>query len=144
MNLVLRRRPSFGGATIGELFLGDERVCFTLEDQVREVAGAPVSKWKISRETAIPAGRYRIVIDFSNRFQRMTPRLLNVPGFEGIRIHPGNCPADTEGCLLPGTSTVNDRWVSQSGLACAKLTGLIKLAIDRGEEVWIDVCSADA
>ena len=81
-------------STISEVFVGNEYQCFFLEDPVREV--------KVPGKTAIPYGRYEIVTSFSNRFQTMLPLLLNVPNFEGVRIHPGNTPGDTEGCLLPG------------------------------------------
>lgn len=85
-------------STISEWFLDNstERICFGLEDKVREPG------IKVYGQTAIPAGKYRVVLEYSNRFNRITPLLLNVPNYEGIRIHPGNTSKDTLGCLLPG------------------------------------------
>ena len=69
---------------------------------MREVPGQPVSSWKVQNQTAIPVGRYRVIVDKSARFGRQMPHILNVPGFDGIRIHSGNTDADTDGCLLLG------------------------------------------
>lgn len=102
MRLDLHRRPSLNGATIGTLAIDGVPVCFTLEDVVREVPGVPVSEWKIPGETAIPAGTYEVIITPSARFKRDLPLLVGVPGFSGVRIHPGNTAADTEGCILVG------------------------------------------
>lgn len=94
MNLTLKRRWVERDATIGELFLDGLWECYTLEDLVRDV--------KLPGRTAIPAGSYDITLDFSPRFGRVLPHLLNVPGFEGIRLHAGNLPDDTSGCILVG------------------------------------------
>ena len=69
--------------------------CHTLEDTVR-------TGEKVMHKTAIPSGRYRLIMSYSNRFKRVMPQLMNVPGFEGIRIHPGNTADDSSGCILVG------------------------------------------
>lgn len=97
---------------------------------------------KIYGRTAIPAGRYRVEISFSNRFKRDLPILLNVPGFSGIRIHPGNRHVDTEGCLLPGKTywkENNEFVVGTSRTASADLQFKIAGALKRGEEVWLTI-----
>lgn len=98
MEMQLRRRWAEGDATIGELALSidGEKVCYTLEDVVR----APGVK--VPSKTSIPAGRYKVVMTFSNRFKRELPLLLSVPMFDGIRFHGGNVAGDTEGCILVG------------------------------------------
>lgn len=144
MNLILRRRPSNETCTIGELYDDDGSfVCYICEDPVREIANAPVLTWKVLGDTAIPQGRYRITITYSNRFKRQLPLLNMVPGFAGIRIHPGNGPEDTEGCLLPGMSVQpGDAGVLESRTAFKKLYDLIDEELVRGEEVWIDIRNA--
>jgi len=100
-------REEFSGiSTVGRLFfrLSDRGswtwLCWTLEDIVREVEGHPVAMWKVKGRTAVPRGTYCVRVTYSNRFKTSLPLLLDVPGFEGIRIHGGNTASDTEGCIL--------------------------------------------
>ena len=97
MRLELRRTTYTRESTVGELFVDGVFECYVLED----VARAPRSP-KVFGRTAIPAGTYGVVVTMSNRFRRLMPLLLNVPGYAGVRIHSGNTAADTEGCLLLG------------------------------------------
>lgn len=138
MKIQVIRFQCGADCTIGELLVDREHECWTLEDVVRP-DGAP----KVYGETAIPYGTYRVVITFSNRFQRDLPLLLNVPGFEGIRIHPGNTAADTHGCLLVGTGRTGAS-VTNSRMAFDALFPKIRDAIDNGEEVTITYSSGDA
>lgn len=102
MKLSVSRNPSHDGVTIGSLAIDDEFFCYTLEDEVREVADKPVQEWKVPGQTAIPKGIYQLLITPSQRFGQDMPLIADVPGYTGIRIHPGNTEADTEGCLLVG------------------------------------------
>ena len=138
MNLELRREPSTENGTFGKLYIDNVFACYSLEDEVREVEGKPVAKWKIKGETAIPKGRYQIIINHSNRFKRELPLLLKVPGFEGVRFHSGNTEADTEGCILVGTER-NATAVLNSRVAFNELMGDIQEALDHGEQVWISI-----
>lgn len=131
MELKLVRLAFTDKSTISELFVDGKYQCYVLEDRVRE---GP----KVYGETAIPYGRYEVKVTYSNRFKKDLPLLLNVPGFEGIRIHPGNSPANTEGCLLPGRTCGPD-WVGESRLAFEPLFEKIEQALDNGEDVWITI-----
>lgn len=116
MTLHVFREPSEDGATFGALFVDGHFECLTLEDEIREQPGVTVAAWKVPGQTAIPARTYPVQITPSRRFKRLLPILLNVPGFEGIRIHPGNAIADTHGCLLVGRTRTDGR-VGESRLA---------------------------
>jgi hypothetical protein len=105
MEITSTRRWYTSTSTISELVLHPsdatelrpaDRFCFVLEDMVR----APGVK--VPGETAIPSGRYRVIVDWSNRFRKYSFHILDVPNFSGIRIHSGNTDQDTEGCLLAG------------------------------------------
>lgn len=95
LNLRLSRHTLTETETLGNLLANGKMFCYTLEDRVRRPNEA-----KVYGETAIPAGRYEVVVDMSTRFKRLMPRLLKVPGFEGIRMHGGNTHIDTHGCPL--------------------------------------------
>ena len=137
MKLRLERAPAVG-CTIGELTVDGAFECYVLEDQVREITGQPVEQWKVRGDTAIPRGIYRVDITPSARFKRELPILVGVAGFEGVRIHPGNSSADTEGCLLPGR-TRTDRTVTESKAAFNALYAKIRQALDDGDVVTVEI-----
>ena len=129
----LVREPSTERATLGKLYLDESLFCYTLEDVVREIKGVPIWKWKIPGSTAIPTGSYELWRTFSNRFRRVTPLVANVPGFNGIRIHPGNTDMDTSGCILVGTGILNGDFITGSGLAFRDLDKKIQEALKVGK-----------
>ena len=116
MKLSVKRFHFGPTCTIGRLYVDDTFYSYTLEDTVREKEGVAVDKWKVFGQTAIPKGSYPVAITMSNRFKRELPQLLSVPGFEGVRIHPGNKSADTEGCILVGATwdEKNEDWIGGS------------------------------
>lgn len=119
MNLLLRRLHKTDNSTIGKLFIDGVFECYTLEDVEREI--------KIKGETAIDKGTYKVIITPSNRFKRDLPLLLNVPNFEGVRIHSGNTNHDTEGCILVGTTRSTD-FIGNSRKAFESLFNKMKVA----------------
>jgi len=135
---TLRRRHSDGGATIGELDLGSGRFCYTLEDEIREQPGVQVAAWKVPGATAIPAGRYKLTVTPSQRFGRLLPLLVGVPGFTGVRIHPGNTPADTEGCILVGQAIGGQASLLRSRLAFDDLFKRLRHAV-RVMDVYLEI-----
>lgn len=130
MKLKLVREIFTDKSTIGKLFINEEFECYTLEDVVREE--------KIFGETAIPEGLYKVVTVFSNHFKRRVPLLVNVPNFQGIEIHVGNTPKDTNGCVLVGRKDGVNR-IFESVLAFESLYKKIEKAEKSGDEITIDV-----
>tara|TARA_R110000868_G_scaffold3236_1_gene21251 strand:+ start:478 stop:864 length:387 start_codon:yes stop_codon:yes gene_type:complete len=112
MLIIIRRLYKGEKSIIGEMTVDGIFECFTLEDIERPI--------KIKGETAIPKGTYKVIINQSNRFKRQLPLLLNVPGFEGVRIHSGNTNHDTEGCILVG-QTRHKEFIGKSRKAFDKL-----------------------
>jgi hypothetical protein len=129
MILELKRKIFTDDSTIGELSIDGEFVCFTLEDKVRDV--------KIKAITAIPYGKYEVIINFSNRFQKYMPLLLNVPNYEGVRIHPGNTKNDTEGCILVGNSK-SLNFIGGSRVTFASLFTRMK-KIEKKDKIFINI-----
>jgi len=129
MDLKVLRKQLTARSTIGELHVDGKFECFTLEDAVRPV--------KIKGVTAIPAGVYEVVVSFSERFRRPLPLLLNVPNFDGVRIHAGNTDTDTEGCLLVGRTKAADS-IGASRAAFDALFAKIQSAAAR-EKVFLEI-----
>ena len=130
MELKLQRKWLTEQSTIGELTIDGKHACYVLEDVVRAE--------KIHGKTAIPAGRYRISLTPSARFKRILPLLNDVPNYAGVRIHPGNTAADTEGCLLPGMQR-GDNQVIASRVAFQNLFTQLSAANRKGEDIWIEI-----
>ncbi len=135
--------------SIGELSVeGDDFTCYTLEDKDRKLSSDDtvehIKEIKVYGRTAIPYGRYEIIISYSNRFKKELPLLLGVKGFDGIRIHPLNEASETDGCVGVGLQkdVVNNK-ILQSRAAFAILFQLIKDKI-RTEKVFITIGNINA
>src|SRR5438270_9461386 len=135
MEMQVTRQTCTDESTIGELTIDGVHQCFTLEDKVR----GP-NEPKVFGETAIPAGRYEVVVNFSDHFKKMLPELVAVPNFEGVRIHSGNTDKDTEGCILVGT-TKGTNVVNGSRDAFNALFAKIQAAA-ANEKVFIEIKQA--
>ena len=151
MELILERIAKKKTYTIGHLYIAKEpvgnnpglgqpltkglQICDTLEPTWRDYANGA---YKVKGRSAIPEGRYAVVISFSPKFKQWLPILLGVPKFEGIRIHAGNCSEDTEGCILVGKNREVGK-VLDSRIWLHRLKQKIVEAKDKGEPVWITI-----
>lgn len=144
MELELRRSQGLltDKSSISKLYVDGKYECYILEDKDRgltqSMSLAEITARKVYGETAIPKGRYEIVITESARFKRKLPLLLDVIGYEGIRIHTGNVAADTHGCLLPCTVISKD-FGGQSTQAFNNLYAKIEKALNNKEKVFITI-----
>jgi len=100
-------------STIGEMLINGKHFCWTLEDfdrdKNRDGDIDDPGEEKVYGETAIPSGIYNIKLTMSPHFKRITPEILNVKGYGGVRIHGGNSKVDTLGCVLVAYNKGTDR-----------------------------------
>ena len=135
MKLTLKRIALRSTYTIGRLYVDGNYFCDTLEDTVRDLnknGKFDNGEKKVYAKTAIPYGTYEIKWTYSPRFKKYTPQLMNVPSFEGIRIHAGSTPADTAGCLLLGENK-KVGMVLNSRVTINKFYPIIKKACSKGK-----------
>lgn len=137
MNIEIKRTIFTSKSTIGLLFVDGKKMGYTLEDVARP------NCVKVQNETAIPAGEYSVIIDDSTRFKRPMPHILNVPGFEGVRIHKGNTSTDTEGCVLVGLQMGTDQ-IWDCAAVFDPLFALMKAALDKLEAVELTITNEQA
>ena len=151
MELILERIAKRKTYTIGRLYIREQVMdeylpgyenkyfCDTLEPTWRDYANGA---YKVKGRSAIPEGRYAVVISWSPKFKQWLPILLGGPEFnkqwQGIRIHAGNTAKDTEGCILVGQNREVGK-VLDSRKCLYELKQKIVEAKDRGEAVWITI-----
>ena len=135
MKIKLKRIALKKDYTIGKLYIDDVYFCDTLEDAVRDLnknGKFDNGEKKIYSQTAIPYGTYEVKWTYSPRFKKHTPQLINVPQFEGIRIHAGSYSKDTEGCILLGENK-KVGMVLNSRVTINKFYPIIKDACSKGK-----------
>lgn len=151
MELILERIAKRRTYTIGRLYIrrqvvdeyltgtADDYFCDTLEPTWRDYKNGA---YKVKGRSAIPEGRYAVVISYSPKFKQWLPILLGGPEFnrkwQGIRIHAGNTAKDTEGCILVGKNKLVGQ-VVDSRIWIHRLKQKIVEAKGRGEPVWITI-----
>lgn len=126
MKLTVIRTDLLPDRTLGLLDIDGVFFCYTLEDTDRQLEVDIMRKQY--GETAIPRGTYPMVLDFSARFKRVLPHVLGVAGFDGIRIHAGNTPVDTHGCVLVGDTRLPGNTLGNSRPAMDRLMKRLSLA----------------
>ena len=153
MKLKIDRKWRKSTYTVGILYVDGVRFCETLEDKDRGLFQgdtlSQIKSLKVYGETAIPIGTYTVAMDvLSPKYSAVAwykdlcvgkmPRLLDVPGFEGILIHPGNTALDSYGCILVGRNT-KVGMVTESKATFKKLYKKMRAAHDRGEKITITI-----
>lgn len=130
MKIEVKRKWYGPSYTIGKIFIDGKEFSDTLEDVARKV--------KIPNETCIPSGTYKVIVNMSTRFKRLMPRILDVPGFEGILIHNGTDQSNTSGCILVGNNNVIGK-LTDSRQTFYNLFKIINDAYERKEEITIKI-----
>ena len=154
MRILIVRKWKKENYTIGKLYLEDIPFCETLEDRDRGLSNSmpleSIKTIKKSADTAIPTGTYKVRMDIispkyskkdwyvKNCHQSRMPRLENVPGYEGVLIHPGNSSEDTEGCILVGKNKMKGMVVN-SKETFLQLYSKMYAAYKRGEKIVITI-----
>lgn len=153
MELTLKRIYKGDKYTIGNLYInGTQKFCDTLEDTDRSLDKSmsidEIKSIKQPSITAIPTGKYSIAMDIqSPKFKHYKqyafcdgylPRLVGVPGFDGILIHIGNKPEDSDGCILVGKNKVKGQ-VINSTKTFKELYSVLKNAVNNHEEIIITI-----
>lgn len=152
LNLKLDRRYKCNGYTIGHLYVDGRYFCDTLEDADRGLTDtmslAAIKLRKIFGKTAIPTGTYRVKLTYSAKFANkpwakkyggLVPEILNVKGFSGARIHPGNDQYDTDGCPLVGENKVKGKVINSVEKYCELMNEYLIPAHRRNDEIWITI-----
>ena len=141
MELLLQRLRHDADGTLSVLFVQSEVYAFVPEDPPQDV--------KIKGHTRIPAGRYRLTLEdspkFSPKYGHRMLTVCDVPGFEGIRVHRGNSPADTMGCILPNAHVTlgEPSLFYMSDLAYKRMYQEVAPFIEQGGEAWITIRDED-
>jgi len=130
MELKLHRIFHNEKYTIGKLFINGVYFSDTIEDVERDI--------KIQNETAISKGRYQVIVNMSNRFKRMLPLLIDVPNFEGIRIHNGKDQNSSSGCIIVGENKIKGE-LTNSTFYMNKITDLLITEQQKGIKSYITI-----
>lgn len=142
MKILVKRIAKRDTYTIGKMYLDGKYFCDTLEDTDRNLKQtdsiSSIKKVKIPNKTAIPSGTYELIVNMSPKFKRRLPRLLNVPGFDGILIHRGNSDRETSGCLLVGENKIVGKVINSTKYE-TKLVSILTERQNKGEAIEIEI-----
>ena len=153
MKVKVERRWPKVTYTIGRLYIDGIYYCNTLEDHDRGLKQSDplptIQKRKVAGETAIPKGVYEVTLNvtspkyagvawYYNFCRGKMPRLKDVPGFDGILIHPGTDALDTKGCILVGKNTKVGK-LTESRASFQEIYKQMKEAADQGEKITIEI-----
>lgn len=138
MSLNLVRTDRHPNYTVGSLFIDGEFLCYTLEDEDRGLTQTmpldEIKEKKVYGKTAIPKGVYTVDMstistkfkdrEWAKPYDGKLPRLVGVPGYEGVLIHVGNTAEDTLGCILVGANCFNGK-LTNSTVTFHKLMAIL-------------------
>lgn len=139
MLLTLQRKIFNETSCEGNLLIDGEWFCHTIEDKVRAKPNEWKKELKVHGKTAIPYGKYPVLVTWSNRFNRLLTGIFNVPDFEGIRLHNGTSDKSSEGCIILSykNDAANHKLINDKGAMndlCKKIS-----AAQKTQKVYIEI-----
>ena len=142
MELRLERKYRSNNYCIDKLYINGKYFSDALEDPDRGLTDSmsleEIKKIKIKGNTCIPYGTYNVTITYSPRFKKNLPLIKNVKGFEGIRVHNGNIPQHTEGCVLLGFNKIKGQVINSKDTV-NKFIDIVQDALNKGDKVPITI-----
>lgn len=138
MNIILERKIHNATSTEGNIYIDGKWFCHTIEDVTRAKLGEWKSENKVYAQTAIPYGKYQVMVTWSNRFKRMLTAILNVPDFSGIRIHNGSTENSSSGCVIVSFKEGGNHNLVNDPAAMNQLCRLVEDA-QKTSKVYIDI-----
>lgn len=153
MEIVVKRIAKKPDYTIGRVYVNGVYLCDSIEDKDRGLKQSmtlgEIRKIKVAKQTAIPSGNYELTLHvksptfsqkafYKNYCDGYVPRILNVPGFDGILMHCGSTQNSSAGCIILGYNTVVGR-VTNSETAYKIFYSNLKAASDKGERITITI-----
>lgn len=142
MKVIILRSVFNTDCTIGEFFIDGSYVCDAMEPADKglwkDMPMWYIRKNKVKGKTAIPYGTYEVIISRSPKFKKDLPEVLDVPCFSGIRMHAGNWPKDTEGCIMFGKWRGGSQ-IKESKLWTDTVIARISDALNKGEKVYLEI-----
>lgn len=152
LELTIERRYFKHTYCIGRFFVDGMEFSDVLEDKDRglsqDMSTVAIYKKKVYGQTAIPTGRYEVRLSVSPKFANrewckryggLVPEILNVPGFDGIRIHPGSNSASTSGCPLVGENRIVGGLVNSQQAFFDLMDYYLMPAHQRGQKMFITI-----
>ena len=152
VNLKVIRKWPKAAYTVGRFYVGTAFFGNSMEDADRglwqTMPLAEIQRRKIWGQTAIPKGTYVVKLTYSSKFATRTwgykyrglvPQIVDVPGFEGIRIHPGSTANDTSGCILVGINKRVGMLLNSTSTYYKLMDDYLMPAYRRGEGITITI-----
>jgi hypothetical protein len=142
MEIVVKITKKAKGYRAGEMWIDGKFFCHTIEDEDRGlVKTMPLEEIKAKKKfgiTGIPFGKYQVAMTYSNRFKTYMPQILDVPGWEGVRIHIANKATELEGCIAVAVESGDDGFAGNSATAYKALLKAIK-QVEKKEKIWLTI-----
>ena len=126
-------RSYYPHGTNGQLYLGNEMLCATIE-----------LPWKENRRqvSCIPEGRYELKRRYSERFGEHL-LVMRVTGRSYILIHAfNNALAESKGCIAPVSKCIGEGKGTFSRDALKKLTTLVYPELEKRKPVFLTIKKA--
>jgi len=139
MKLILERKIHNPHSTEGNLYVNDKWFCNTIEDVIRAKPGEWNAGLKVYAKTAIPYGRYPVLVTWSNRFNRLLTGVFNVPDFEGIRIHNGTSELSSAGCIIVSYKDDDKHHVLINDKAAMNDLCDLIYKVQQSEKIWLEI-----
>ena len=152
MEITVERKYKKPTYTIDKWYINGAFFSDGLEDPDRGLTSTmtleEINKKKVYGQTAIPTGTYEVKMTYSNRlhgrayakkYDGKLPELMNVKGYEGVRIHPFNKAQETLGCLSVGKNSIKGAVTNATAYFYMLVDNYILPAIKRGEKITITI-----